>query len=336
MPASFSELLQNIQAQNKAQRNEMWNQISPYLQVFHKQAVYNNEKKKLASGLGEIAKGEGWQFNSPTAEGGLPSPELMQAQFNSQRTVQLESQATEQWFTTNNQPLPAGWDTMTMQQKKIARDKSTNDFAYNTAIGDLLAAYPEVKSRLPKDFEDRSPTQRKAILDRLVPELKEELSYNLKMSKAGSSGGGSGGGASDSGSGGMAASYAQADDALTKQGAYKKELEVLRTQGKYYRTDDTGKKGARVRVAWNEGGGVNIYFSDGTKVINNQYYKANGKKGTLKDDTKIKVMQTAKDDFLSIVSKYKNSSDEVTRSQIGIPKTGSGNNPFGDIAIPVP
>ena len=344
MPASFSELLQNIDAQNKAQRQQMWNQIAPYLQVFHKQAVYNSEKKKLAEGLGTIAKGEGWDFTIPGSEAGLPSPELMQTHFASQQRIQLQRQQDEQWFKSTGQPMPENWQNLTPQERVVVKGKAENDFSYNTAVNDLIAAYPEVKAKLPADFDTLQPSRKKAILERRIPELREELNYIIQMSKAGKGGGGSGGGGSYSGGGDgggttgkkLTPAYGQADDALTRQGQFERELQTLKDRGKAYVVSGDApaepKKTIRVRVIPHDGTLV-FRFGDGSKVVHGKYFENGKSKPTSIPPAKATAMQFAQDDWNDLQNKYSTAKEEVTRTQTGITIGNAGSDPLAQYSI---
>lgn len=211
MPVNFTELMININEKNEIDKQNKWNQIAPYIDVITKKALYEDEKKKLAAGYGEIAKAEGWEFNAaPDAQGRYASAEMLTAQFQSQRGVKTAQQKASEWYEANKMERPQGYDTMTPTQQSVYYERDQKNLATNQVIDAARAAYPEIERELPKDFDTMAPQSKAAVVERLVKEQNDDYQIALEIRRQKeinaafppSRGGGGGSGGSGGGSGG--------------------------------------------------------------------------------------------------------------------------------------
>ena len=315
--------------------------------MFTKQAYYESEKAKLATGLTDLARSEGWEYKAPMVNGKYASPEMIQAHYGSQQKLQLERQASEQWYKSNNLPLPENWNTLTPQERVITKGKSENDLAYTTAINTLLEAYPEVKSRLPKDFSSKPLPAQKAIVDRVIPEWKEEIQYNVSLARSRSQGGGTGGGSSSGGGAGdgmLASTFSQSSGALSSQKEAKLALDTLYKDGVMFEIGTwKTKKKIRVAVRQAKDGRIGYYFADGSKLLNVKdkktgkistwYYDPAGNITPKVPVDKTSAINQAQDYFNTLKNKYQVATDEVTRTQTGLAKSGNNVDPFAQFSI---
>jgi len=164
------------------------------------------------------------------------------------------------------------------------------------------------------------------------------------MSKAGKGGGGSGGGGSYSGGGDgggttgkkLTPAYGQADDAITRQGQFKRELQTLKDRGKAYVVSGDApaepKKTIRVRVIPHDGTLV-FRFGDGSKVVHGKYFENGKSKPTSIPPAKATAMQFAQDDWNDLQNKYSTAKEEVTRTQTGITIGNAGSDPLAQYSI---
>lgn len=195
---NFAELVDRVDQRNRANREQIWQAVSPYLEMAVRKSTYNRELKNLSEGYGSIAQQEGFNYTPPTTSGGrLQSPELLGASFNSQRGIAQQSSQGKAWYEANNLPVPENWDTMNPQQRAVAVDTAQRGQQESAPIQAALDAYPEVRSLLPANFDSLPSASKRAVLDRKI----NEWVNSQAALAAGRAGGRSGGGGSGGGSG---------------------------------------------------------------------------------------------------------------------------------------
>lgn len=176
----FDELVNKVETLNRQNREQMVQQIMPYIEVMGKKAMFEYEKQREKNEAGQGFSALAASMRMPYESDTSLTPQMQMAHFN----IAKEKFKPTQDYRALSEMLgitPAeGHDKWSPERAEQEKKILGKELESREMIDDTFAAYPSVKAKLEKDerFAEMSYRQKAALLSKEMKAVLDVEDFN--------------------------------------------------------------------------------------------------------------------------------------------------------------